>query len=148
MEIKSINDPFKEIRQRPEMYWPTGPSSHNLIGSIVEQLVILGCSNIRVNRTEDWYIVGANDDWLSPILPEGKPLDFIFTNMIPFQEAGVGGAPRVEIFVYDFSESVVAWHEGKSVQLKGKSTNGQLDEIFSSDFTNCTAIAFTGNTYA
>jgi hypothetical protein len=149
MEILVEKDPFKLIRKRPEMYWgPTGPSVHNLISNIVEQLVILECKEIHVLSHDKWHIVGANADWFSPVIPEGKTINYIFTHMLPFLEVGVAGAPRNELFVYDFSESVVAWHKTESILIKGSAESTPLNELFLKYFGSGSAVAFTGNTYA
>ena len=140
-------DPFEYIRQKPEMFWgPRGPSAQNLISGMVEQLIILGCEAIKLYSKNGWYFLGAESDWISGVIPDGENIEYPFKHMQGFPEANVGGAPRSEIFFYDFAERLIVWYKEQAILLKGD-PEPEFNNYFQSKYGNGVALAFYGNTY-
>jgi hypothetical protein len=144
-DIKSRSG-LELVRERPELYWgPHGPSENAAASKLVDQLMILGCDDIRVIKIDDWCVVGAEKDWVSSVLIEST-LELLFTSIIPFKESKYLNSIRSEILIYDFAKDIALLRCGQIIEIKGNCENIDVNSI--RNILNGTALFYRGSSYA
>ena len=128
------------------MYWGVqNPDVQDVIDALVEQLKILNCSNVIIERIRDWVVIGSQDDWICSGLKLGKTVGELFEKGVGFPEKG-GNSLRCEFFVYTFSRNICLWRENKLQELKS-SVDEELKQLFTYKYPDTCLVAFTGNMY-
>jgi hypothetical protein len=95
----------ERIRRDPTRYLgarlPTPPF---MASALVQDALICGCKDVRVQRYDNWTSVSAGEDWIIPNLKwERTPTyEEVFRAMIPFPQAGPNSF-RSEVLVAAFS---------------------------------------------
>lgn len=144
-DIKSPSG-LELVRKWPERYWgPHGPSENTAASKLVDQLMILGCDDIRVIKIGDWCVVGAEKDWVSSVLIEST-LEQLFTSIILFKESKYLNSMRSEILIYDFAKDVALLRSGQIIEIKGNCEDIDVNSI--SNILNGTALFYRGSSYA
>ena len=145
-DIKTISL-SENVLTWPEMYWGTQkPKIENAIELIVEQLNIMGCTNVAVLDSDSWAYVGAYEDWVSSGVEQAGSINNLFERGTGFPEAGHNSL-RFEFLIYTFSENVILWRNNSLMCIKGEC--GDIQKKYLND--NCMGmccVAFNGNVYS
>ena len=102
--LKAINA-IQHIRDHPRMYLPDGKvSGEYLLSQLVLDALFLGVRDIRVQHINEWWLIGSSAD----SFPEdsGEQLITLFTQVVPFPEAGVNSM-RTEVLLTAFAQDVI-----------------------------------------
>jgi hypothetical protein len=104
-DIKAV-DAVSAIRNHPQMYLGKRVVSAGMLARrVADDARLLGCALVEIDEREDWWLVGADLDWLG--LGQHRPSDplELFRRAWPFLEAG-DNAMRSEVLVAAFAQDV------------------------------------------
>lgn len=111
---------MSHIRENPEFYTASGsPSGVEIATNIGSDALILGANSVLTTRYHDWWIVGADLDWLrSPCKCNATPIEF-FQRLIGFPELAVN-SHRHEVVATAFADVVVSASGADRIIAKGE----------------------------
>jgi hypothetical protein len=99
-------DALSVIRNHPQMYLGERVVTAGMLARrVADDARLLGCELVEIDEREDWWLVGADLDWLSlGQHPPSDPLE-LFRRAWPFLEAG-DNSMRCEVLVAAFAQDV------------------------------------------
>ena len=107
------DDPFEFIRAHSGMYLPPGSASlgEKLVVLLVLNCLTLNVASLRIERVEDWYLVGSSVEWLKIGSGAEQGIHALFHRIQAMPEAGANSV-RSEVVVAAFSRDLTVWLDG------------------------------------
>jgi hypothetical protein len=134
--MRTLN-PIEHIRERKDFYIRGGvPSAQYLAAQIIGDALYLGAQDVSVKHINEWWVVSSSRDWLSA--ETNEEVISLFTNIVPFPEAGVNSM-RSEILLVAFAKDVISARNPSRIVISG--TVDPNDSIWQlSDTVECERI--------
>lgn len=102
-DLEVINDPVKMVKKNRSLYLKKPDNvGYELVTAVLDDAVYHSGS-VKVRRCKNWYVVGANADWLVRNFYKITDRKEVFRKLIP--EYG-DNSVRSEIVVFAFAEAV------------------------------------------
>jgi hypothetical protein len=105
----SLAEPaIERIRHNPPRYLGARlPTSPFMASALVQDALLCGIKDVRVQSYESWTSVCANEDWIIPNIKWERPptYEHVFRTLIPFPQAGPNSF-RAEVLVAAFSSDL------------------------------------------
>ena len=103
-DIQVLNDPVETIRRLYSEHRDGGPGASYCAAALLQQIILLRATPVRVEQRGDWIFVSSECDWLAS--SEGAPSKRPFFQLAPFPEGGQN-SHRAEILLTAFAAAVV-----------------------------------------
>ncbi|MBB3210722.1 hypothetical protein FHS27_006570 [Rhodopirellula rubra] len=94
------------------------PTAAVIAGAIANDAIVLGASDTRAFRFDDWWIISADSDWLNAPCKCFAPPTEAFRRVLAFPEIGVNSM-RHEILATAFATSVVSLSPTDRIVVSG-----------------------------
>lgn len=108
-----VVDPLRFVRDHPGRFFKSGAySAEALVAELVEEALLLGVRDLKVDRVDEWMLISAGDDWLANFSRDP------FVEIISFKEGGVNSMLS-EILATAFASNVVTITAGGTRVVKG-----------------------------
>jgi hypothetical protein len=121
MTVTPLTDATEYIRKHIDLFFRSGTANAlECATCLASDAFILGATETRILRRNDWWLVAANCDWLSHETLEPATL---FARMIPFPQAGPNSI-RSEILVGTFALEIALYTETNRTVIRGPASAG------------------------
>jgi hypothetical protein len=112
-ELKIV-DP-KDVMRRLEgtIFWAHRFSPAEAVAHLVQECLLGGAAAVAVRHEADWWLVGADIDWLA------GDADAAFQRVVSYPEAGPNSM-RYEIALTAFADDVLTALDGSIVWVQGE----------------------------
>ena len=117
--IKKI-DPVHHVRQNMNMYLGREEVVQDELATfIVDDALVLGAQRTIIVRSEGWWVIGADIDWL--LTGHQKEIEDVFCGILPLLGGGQN-ASRREILLTAFTDNIVTMKNNDLIQtvIKGE----------------------------
>jgi hypothetical protein len=113
------------IRRRPDMYaGPGWEHPERLASGLVDNVLLLGASQVEVHHVGEWWIVSSDDDWLA--YHNQLSVSETFERLLPIPLPHLVNSCRFEAVVYALADAVFTAKGGELLVLKGDEAEVRL----------------------